>query len=140
MKRILLATVAVAFFGTGAANACLVDSDGEFVRDSDGSTIDAGSVACAITLDANVAFAQGSSVLTAAGKSALDAIDISRVTKITGYASEEGDEAYNQALSLARAQAVAAYLGVGDDVQIIGAGETTEFGENLAANRVVVIE
>lgn len=138
MKRILLATAAAAFIGTGAANACLVDSAGDNVVDSDGDNVNAGSNSCSITLDANVAFAQGSSVLTAAGKSALDAIDASNISTVTGYASEEGDAAYNQALSLARAQAVAAYLGL-SGASVTGAGETTSFGADLASNRVVVL-
>lgn len=63
--------------------------------------------------------------------------------QITGYASVEGDEAYNQALSEKRAEAVADYLkskGVSADrLHVTGAGETDQFGDNYDANRRVVV-
>lgn len=138
MKRILLTSAAVALFSATTASACLVDSDGENVAHSDGGDINAGSNACSVTLDSSVLFAQGSAVLTAEGKAALDAVDASNVTTVTGYASVEGDEGYNQRLSQARAQAVADYLGL-SGATVVGAGETTQFGDDLASNRVVVL-
>lgn len=66
-----------------------------------------------------------------------------KVYTITGYASEEGTTEHNQALSEARAQAVVDALvaeGVpADRLKVVGAGATTEFGEQLDLNRTVKI-
>lgn len=62
---------------------------------------------------------------------------------ITGYSSTQGDYATNALFSVERAQNVLAYLrqqGVRfADVTATGAGETTQFGPELNANRRVVI-
>lgn len=62
---------------------------------------------------------------------------------VTGYASENGPEDYNQELSVRRAQSVKDALvaeGVHEDqIEVVGEGETTEFGEDLDLNRTVVI-
>ena len=138
MKRILVASAAIALFGASTASACLKDSDGTGVVHSDGGAINAGSGSCgAVVLDSSVLFSTGSAVLSAAGKAALDAIDAGSISTITGYASVDGSEASNLALSRARAQAVADYLG--SSATVVGAGETTQFGDDLAANRVVVL-
>lgn len=61
---------------------------------------------------------------------------------LTGYASEEGTEEYNADLALRRAESLKAALveyGVApEQLTVVGAGETTQFGESLELNRVVV--
>lgn len=61
---------------------------------------------------------------------------------LTGYASEEGTEDYNLNLSTRRAAALRDLLikeGVNPaQLQVVGAGETTQFGNELDLNRVVV--
>lgn len=137
MKRILITSAAIALLGASSASACLVDSDGQNIGHSDGNNVNAGSVSCATVLDSAVLFSVGSAVLSAEGKAALDMIDASNISTITGYASVDGSDAANLALSRARAQAVADYLGV--DATVVGGGETDSFGADLASNRVVVI-
>ena len=62
---------------------------------------------------------------------------------ITGYSSTQGDYATNALFSVERAQNVLRYLreqGVKfAEVNAVGVGETTQFGEELNANRRVVI-
>lgn len=142
MKRILITSAAIALLGASSASACLVDSDGASVAHADGGSIAAGAGFCATVLDAAVLdaavlFSVGSAVLSAEGKAALDGIDASGIGTITGYASVDGGEASNLALSRARAQAVADYLGI--DAAVVGGGETSDFGADLASNRVVVL-
>lgn len=61
--------------------------------------------------------------------------------EVQGYTDTVGDEANNQILSEARAEAVRSYLvNAGVDVDTLtatGFGETTQFGEDLASNRLV---
>ena len=80
--------------------------------------------------------------LDAAAALIQDAGDIQ--LEVQGYTDIEGDEADNQTLSQERAESVIAYLvnaGVGDGVlSPMGFGETEQFGEDLAANRVVRFE
>ena len=137
MKFILLTSAAVLVLSATSASACLVDSDGENVLHGDGGTINAGSVSCSVVLDASVLFSVGSAVLSEQGKAALDKVSTSGITTVTGYASIEGSEASNLELSRARAQAVVDYLGI--DAEVVAAGETTQFGADLASNRVVVL-
>ena len=147
MKRILITSTALALFGATSASACLVDSGGVAVRSSDGSAINAGSIPCSPGVGAAVPssavlgnailFGAGSAVLSAQGRALLDTIDASSIRTITGYASIDGSDDSNLALSRARAQTIADYLGV--DATVIGGGETTQFGPSLAANRVVVL-
>lgn len=63
---------------------------------------------------------------------------------VTGYTSTVGDAALNIQVAQARAEAVAASLTAGQDelgrVEIVAFGETTEFGDDPAANRRVVVE
>lgn len=63
---------------------------------------------------------------------------------ITGYASLEGEETYNQTLSLHRAEAVRdALVNLGVDssrITVVGGGATDRFGEPYELNRTVVIE
>ena len=137
MKRFLIAGAAAALFGTTTASACVIDTEGKPVVDSEGKPVESGIGLCEVTLDSAVLFSTGSAVLSAAGKRVLDSLDADAISTITGYASIEGSEVSNQALSEARAQAVADYLGV--DATVIGAGETSRFGSDLRSNRVVVV-
>ncbi len=61
---------------------------------------------------------------------------------INGFASEEGNAVYNEALSLKRAEAVKAILvqnGVNANrIETVGNGATTQFGSELANNRIVI--
>lgn len=63
---------------------------------------------------------------------------------ITGYASLEGDEIYNQELSLHRAESVRDALvsrGVDPDrLTVVGGGPTNKFGSSYELNRTVVVE
>lgn len=65
------------------------------------------------------------------------------VVTVMGYASEDGDAAYNKALSLKRAEAVKAYLvnhGMKpEQVVVEGNGATEQFGKPRDYNRVVVL-
>ena len=62
---------------------------------------------------------------------------------VTGYSSTQGDYATNALFAIERAQNVLAYLrkqGLQyEQVSATGAGETSQFGDSLAANRRVVI-
>ena len=61
---------------------------------------------------------------------------------VDGYASEDGSEAYNEGLSMRRAEAVKTYMvnaGVpADRIKVMGKGETTDFG-NREHNRIVIV-
>lgn len=93
-------------------------------------------------------FALNSDNLLSSGRSQLNTVAQTMLSQggtynITGYASTEGDAGYNQSLSERRARSVAAYL-VGKGVpssslNSSGAGETTQFGSDLASNRRVQI-
>jgi len=62
---------------------------------------------------------------------------------ITGYSSTQGDYATNALFSVERAQNVLRYLRAQGvkfaEVNATGVGETTQFGDDLNANRRVVI-
>lgn len=62
---------------------------------------------------------------------------------LTGYASTEGDDVYNQNLSLKRAEAVKKYLvsqGVDSSrLETVAGGKTDKFGDDPAANRRVTV-
>lgn len=66
-----------------------------------------------------------------------------KVITVKGYASVEGNEQYNKDLSLKRAEAVKKVLvenGVNPDmIEIFGFGATSQFGNALAANRIVIV-
>ena len=66
-----------------------------------------------VTLSGDVLFAFDSAVLTTAGKAALDALatQVGGNVMVVGHTDRIGTAAYNKALSDARAQSVAAYLG-----------------------------
>lgn len=93
-------------------------------------------------------FAVNSDLLRPAATIQLDGVAQSILSiggsfNVVGYASTEGDDRANQLLSERRARSVAAYL-IGRGVPatsliVIGAGETTQFGPDLASNRRVVI-
>ncbi len=63
---------------------------------------------------------------------------------VTGYSSQAGSDALNQAVSEARAQAVADYLAGSDTppeaVEVVGFGSTAQFDGGAAGNRRVVVE
>jgi OOP family OmpA-OmpF porin len=61
---------------------------------------------------------------------------------ITGHTDTRGSAAYNQKLSEERAQAVADYLEIPEDVDldVIGKGETMPLGDNHDSNRRVEVE
>lgn len=93
-------------------------------------------------------FALDSDRLLAGGRQQLDDVANTMLSyggsyNITGYASTEGDDNYNLSLSERRARSVAAYLvnrGVPSGSLVpSGAGETTQFGSDLASNRRVQI-
>ncbi|MGB0843130.1 MAG: OmpA family protein [Alphaproteobacteria bacterium] len=93
-------------------------------------------------------FALDSDRLLSSGRFQLDDVANTMLStggsfNVTGYASTEGDNNYNLGLSERRARAVAAYLtgrGVPSSSLIsTGAGETTQFGSDLASNRRVEI-
>ncbi|MCD8281769.1 MAG: OmpA family protein [Prevotella sp.] len=98
-----------------------------------------------------VAFAQGSSYVeklqyASINKVAkyLDENPNAKVT-VTGYASTEGSEELNQKLSEARAEAVkhALITKFGVDparIDIVGAGETEQYSDELDYNRVAIFE
>lgn len=101
------------------------------------------------TKSPNPHFIQGSTTLDATSMANLDTLAIEMRSGqnkyvITGYASVEGDSIYNQNLSLKRADVVKNHLvnvGVAEEnLETVGAGETTKFGESYEANRVVTIE
>lgn len=97
--------------------------------------------------EATVAFSVNSAKLPAYVP-ALDelakSIDAETMVCVTGYASEEGNAAYNKILSIKRSEAVKAYLvkqGVDPDhIEVVGEGATTKFGSNRSYNRVVVVK
>jgi outer membrane protein OmpA-like peptidoglycan-associated protein len=63
--------------------------------------------------------------------------------QVTGYSSVQGSHATNALFAVERAQNVLTYLrqnGIGfEKVVAAGGGATTQFGEDFAANRRVVI-
>jgi len=116
-----------------------------------------------ITLDANALFAFNESVLTPEGKAAIDSKVVGKLSQIqklevvivTGHTDRIGSAAYNQELSVKRADAVRDYLvGKGiakDKIQTVGMGEQqpvvqcnqknrTELIACLAPNRRVEVE
>lgn len=96
-----------------------------------------------------IQFEKGSYEITPFSKAVLG--EIAEVMKVTdkkwvilGYASNEGDDEFNQTLSLKRAEIVKQYLvglGVSEDkLDVVGKGSTTKFSEEyLENNRVVEI-
>lgn len=91
-------------------------------------------------------YANGSVAMNAEQRAALAPILESNdcALVITGYSSTAGSEEANARIALERAQAVGAYLSSVNasfaSVEIIGAGETTQFGASQSANRRVVLE
>lgn len=93
-------------------------------------------------------FALDSDRLLASGRNQLEDVASTMLRSggsfnIVGYASTEGNDNYNLNLSERRARSVASYLvsrGVpSGSLFSSGAGETTEFGSDLASNRRVQI-
>lgn len=108
-------------------------------------TLDAGH---GVVFSASVLFKGSSDTITLSAKRALkmtaDAINATGgIYEVSGYASREGDRIANDYLSWRRAKAASYYLikhGVGaDHINIVGRGETTIFGPELAVNRRVVV-
>lgn len=86
-----------------------------------------------------VTFAQGSAVLTETAKAVLDNIEKDTTVKVTGTASPEGSKAFNDKLSLKRAQAAAEYL-EGRGVKIAGVEGKGVTGTDSNRLAIVVIE
>lgn len=96
--------------------------------------------------DGHVTFAHDSAALTPAARERLRALVASALSgaeepvtvTVHGYASREGDEAYNRNLSAHRAAAVRAalvdLLAAGSQIRLVARGETDAFGA-AAANR-----
>ena len=108
-------------------------------------TLDAGH---GVVFSASVLFKGSSDVITLSAKRALkmtaEAINASGgIYEVAGYASREGDRIANDYLSWRRAKAASYYLirhGVETPhLNIVGKGETTIFGPELAVNRRVVV-
>ena len=108
-------------------------------------TLDAGH---GVVFSASVLFKGSSDTITLAAKRALkmtaDAINATGgIYEVSGYASREGDRIANDYLSWRRAKAASYYLikhGVNtDSINLVGRGETTIFGPELAVNRRVVV-
>jgi outer membrane protein len=136
------------------------DADGDGVPDSvdlcpatpRGHTVDAKGCSCDYTL--SLAFGFDSAELTTADVAALDELvgTLQRLPHVRGvlegHTDSRGSEAYNQALSERRAQAVANYLraaGLGDQFTAVGLGESQPIADNStedgrAANRRVVLK
>ena len=96
-----------------------------------------------ITIDAAVLFGFDSAELSADGKAVIDEriaeyggrVARTAETKVIGHTDSTGPEAYNQALSERRAQAVADYLMSesrvsDDDIEVIGMGESNPVASN----------
>jgi len=101
-----------------------------------------------VIFSASVLFTGSSDIITLSAKRALemtaDAITASGgIYEVSGYASREGDRIANDYLSWRRAKAASYYLirhGVGaPSLNVVGKGETTIFGPELAVNRRVVV-
>lgn len=101
-----------------------------------------------IVFSASVLFEGSSDTITLSAKRALkmtaEAINASGgIYEVAGYASREGDRIANDYLSWRRAKAASYYLirhGVETPhLNIVGKGETTIFGPELAVNRRVVV-
>lgn len=97
----------------------------------------------------NPTFEQGKTIVDATSLSYLDAIaaDMNATDKnytLTGYASLEGTEAVNNALSLKRAEAIKKCLvdrGVdASRLTTVAGGATDKFGPRYEQNRIVVVE
>lgn len=158
MKRFLIAVAAVLLSssimtsvtaeecGGNCHNFVTAASSGSWVTTSSGGFVHDSSVVC----DIAVQFDYDSAMLTADGEQALlDNIDILVHSGAvgfanSGFASIEGSEAYNLALSERRAMTVYTFLEAnGVDMDLItpvkGFGETEAFGSGLEENRVVVL-
>jgi outer membrane protein OmpA-like peptidoglycan-associated protein len=158
MKRFLIAVAAVLFSSSVVTSATADDcggnchnfvtaaSSGSWVTTSSGGFVQDSSVVC----DILVQFEYDSALLTSDGKqSLLDNMDIIVHSGAvgfsnSGFASIEGSEDYNLALSERRAMTVYNFLEAnGVDMKLItpvkGFGETEEHGAGLEANRVVVL-
>lgn len=137
------------------------DTDGDgVIDDADrcpntpmGHSVDRFGCSCDLTL--NLTFGLNSAELTAADRAMLDELipvlkDLPYIRgMVAGYTDSSGAEAYNQALSERRANAVRDYLianGVsGDEFTAVGYGEANPVADNAtaegrAANRRVVLE
>jgi hypothetical protein len=87
------------------------------------------------TVETRIYFSCNSSTLTPAEESKVMAIS-GQIISVEGYASTEGREEANQILSANRANAVGNLL----DFRPVGLGETAQFGNALASNRVVIVK
>jgi outer membrane protein OmpA-like peptidoglycan-associated protein len=97
-----------------------------------------------VAVPSDVLFAFDSARISRAGAAALRTLDLGTgVVTITGHTDARGTSAYNRALSLRRARAVAAVLG--GATRIVGAGESQPVASNRnaagrARNRRVEIQ
>ena len=157
MKRLLIAAAVLA---TGAmatsavADDCLgnchnfvtIASTGEWMKSASGGYVHDSSLVYDIVID----FALDSAVLTPkCQQTLLDNIDIlvhsgSVGFANSGFASVEGAASYNLGLSERRAAAVYKFLennGVNMSLitPVVGYGETSQMGESLEDNRIVIL-
>jgi outer membrane protein OmpA-like peptidoglycan-associated protein len=86
-----------------------------------------------VAVPSDVLFAFDSTRLTARGRATLRGIDLGDgPIRVTGHTDAHGSAAYNRALSLRRARAVAAVLRAGR-VRIVAAGESRPVASNRVA-------
>lgn len=152
LKTILLASGAMLI--SGAASAEIVNKDvvknsfGNVVKNTfkncvitqwDGATGECADGSAIATEQRTIYFDFNSSVLTPAGKSKLDVLanllkGNAKTIKIVGFADAIGTNAYNDALSMRRANVVKAYL-ESKGVVVAGGSEVRGLGETSSQSQ-----